>query len=331
MDPRPRSEGRREHMTGIDTDRDGPLLPKPTDALPGVIAERRRLVALGYRLLGTLAEAEDAVQETYFRWYRMTDAERGAIVNPQGWLTRVMSRVCLDILGSARVQKERYVGEWLPEPIPARHFTGSAAPAARSDHDDPLDTVSLDDEVSTALLIVMQSMTPPERVAFVLHDIFAIPFDEIADTIGRSPAAVRQLATSARRRVRDHDVHPRRTHEHDDVMAAFAAACSGGDLEALTALLDPSVTLRSDGGGVVSAARRPVLGVSNVARFLVGVFQKEPLAVLEAQRTGDGLAYAVRREGSLRGVVNVQVRHGRITDVWLQVNPNKLLAWASNA
>jgi len=301
------------------------------DDLPDVLAERRRLLAIGYRMLGTLAEAEDAVQETYVRWYRMTDAERAAVRNPQGWLTRVVSRVCLDVLGSARARRERYVGEWLPEPVPADLFSGvpgrPAAPGAADG--DPFDRVSLDEEVSTALLVVMEAMTPAERVAFVLHDVFALPFDEIAAVVGRSPAAVRQLATSARRRVRAHGEPGRGTREHDDVLAAFAAAAAGGDLAALTGLLDPSVTLRADGGGVVSAARRPVLGVDHVARFLLGVFRKRPQAVLAARRTGDGLAFALEDGEQVRALVNARVRDGRITDLWLQVNPAKLTTWSA--
>lgn len=314
-------------MTQSNADQGAAPTELARNQLPDVFEERRRLVAIGYRMLGTLAEAEDAVQETYVRWYRMTDAERAAITNPQGWLTRVMSRVCLDVLGSARARRERYVGEWLPEPVPATLFSGSARPVNRPPNVDPLDSVSLDEEVSTALLIVMESMTPAERVAFVLHDVFAVPFDEIATIVGRSAPAVRQLATSARRRVRAHDARPQNTHEHDAVMLAFATAVSEGDLTSLMQLLDPSVTLRSDGGGVVNAARRPVLGISNVARFMIGVFQKRPALVLQEHRTGDGVAFTAVDGDQLRGVVNVKVRDGRITDVWLQSNPHKLTAW----
>ena len=308
---------------------DGTAAADAGDDLPDVFAERRRLLAIGYRMLGTLAEAEDAVQETYVRWYRMTDAERAAVRNPQGWLTRVMSRVCLDVLGSARARRERYIGEWLPEPVPADLFSGVAGRAPAPADGDPFDRVSLDEEVSTALLIVMEAMTPAERVAFVLHDVFALPFDEIAAVVGRSPAAVRQLATSARRRVGAHGEPGRGTREHDDVLAAFVAAAAGGDLSALTGLLDPSVTLRADGGGVVSAARRPVLGVDHVARFLLGVLRKRPSAVLSARRTGDGLAFALEDEGRVQALVNARVRDGRITDLWLQVNPGKLTAWSA--
>ncbi|MER6940954.1 sigma factor, partial [Nocardioides sp. NPDC000441] len=155
------------------------------DDLGEVMIERRRLIALAYRLLGTVEEAEDAVQETYLRWYRLSDDERAAIDNPSGWLSRVTSRVCLDVLKSARSRRERYVGPWLPEPVRPGFL---AAP------EDPADRATLDDTVSTALLVVLDAMTPAERVAFVLHDIFAVPFGDIAGVVGRSPAAVRQLA-----------------------------------------------------------------------------------------------------------------------------------------
>lgn len=279
-------------------------------------------------MLGTLADAEDAVQETYVRWFRMTDAERDAIVNTQGWLTRVMSRVCLDILGSARARRERYVGEWLPEPVPADLFADTAAVPRQDAGADPLERVTLSEEVSTALLIVMESMTPAERVSFVLHDVFAVPFDEIAAIVGRSNAAVRQLATSGRRRVHQYDARPASTREHDEVTRAFADACAGGDLTVLMSLLDPSVALRSDGGGVVNAARRPVLGVSNVARFVLGMFQKRPLLTLQQHRTGDGIAFVVVDADTLLGVINLKVRGGRVSDVWIQVNPQKLTAWS---
>jgi RNA polymerase sigma factor (sigma-70 family) len=298
--------------------------------LTDVLDERRRLLALAYRMLGSLADAEDAVQATYVRWYRLTDAEREAVANPQGWLTRAASRVCLDMLGSARARRERYVGEWLPEPVPSDLFAGTApAPTPDPLAGDPLDRITIDDEVSTALFVVMGAMTPAERVAFVLHDVFAVPFDEIAQIVGRAPTAVRQLASSARRRVRTHAVRPVDSAAHDEVVRAFARATRNGDLQALAALLDPAVALRSDGGGVVSAARRPVLGVSNVARFIAGVFGKFPGLQLVEVRTGDGTALMVTDGSAVRGVLNLRVQAGAVTDVWLQVNPEKLRTWST--
>ena len=290
------------------------------DDLDAVMAERRRLIALAYRLLGTLEEAEDAVQETYLRWYRLPEEERAAVGNPQGWLTRVGSRICLDVLKSARVRREQYVGEWLPEPVPAGLISDGAAL-------DPVDRVTLDDTVSTALLVVLDAMTPAERVAFVLHDVFALPFPEIAEVVGRSPAAVRQLATSARRRVATHRGIVAAPAEHDAVVRAFVAAASGGDLGALTGLLDPSVTLRSDGGGLVSAARNPVVGPSRVARFLLGVLTKQPTWVAAERATADGLGFTMTEGDEVRAVVNLRVAGGLVTDVWMVVNPAKLTGW----
>jgi RNA polymerase sigma factor (sigma-70 family) len=296
--------------------------------LPGGAGERRRLLSLGYRVLGTLAEAEDAVQETCLRWYRLSEDERAAIANPQAWLTRVASRVCLDVLASARHRRERYVGEWLPEPVPADLFAGTVSGRAAVD---PFERVSLDESVSTALLVVLEATTPAERVAFVLHDVFALPFAEIADVVGRTPAAVRQLASSARRRVREHDGAGGDRREHDAVVRAFARAAGTGDLAALAALLDPSVVLRSDGGGVVSAARRPVRGRDDVARFLLGIGAKNPGLRPAEVTTGDGLAHRFDDGTRVRALLNLRVRDGRVRDVWIQLNPAKLSAWTPPA
>ncbi len=292
------------------------------ETMDAVLEERRHLMSLAFRMLGTVAEAEDAVQETYARWYRMSQDERDAIEVPRAWLTRVAGRVCLDVLDSARVRRERYVGPWLPEPVPSDAFAVGAAAAS-----DPLDRVSLDESVSTALLLVLEAMTPAERVSFVLHDVFGLPFDEVAAVVGRSPAACRQLAASARRRVRDGRGRTVSRAEHDRVVLAFAAAAQGGDLGALVAVLDPDVALRSDGGGVVSAARRPVTGADNVARFLLGVLAKRPEVEVLPQETGDGAGFAMWEEGRIFGVVTLHVVAGRVSEVWMVLNPEKLTQW----
>lgn len=290
-----------------------------------LVEERRRLTSIAFRLLGTVAEAEDAVQETYVRWYRMPDAERVAIENPPAWLTRVVGRVCLDVLTSARARRERYVGEWLPEPVPAHAFPTGATPTAAPD---PLDRVTLDDSVSSALLVVLESMTPAERVAFVLHDVFGFSFADVADTVGRTPAACRQLAASARRRVRASPARRVPRDEHDRVVRAFAAAAEAGDLDALVAVLDPSVVLRSDGGGHVSAARRPVEGSDRVARFLLGVREKWPRQETVPIETGDGLGFARWEDGRVIAVGTLGVVDGRVTDVRIMMNPEKLTLWS---
>lgn len=294
-----------------------------TELVAAVAGERRHLLALAYRMLGTLADAEEAVQETYVRWYRMDPVDRAAVVSPRAWLTRVAGRICLDMLGSARARRERYVGEWLPEPLPG------AVPLAGAPAPDPADRVTLDESVGSALLVVLEQLTPAERVAFVLHDVFGTPFDEIAEAVGRTPAATRQLASSARRKVQAHRALGTAPAELEGVTRAFAAAAAGGDLGALVALLDPRVELRSDGGGHVSAARRPVVGADHVARFLLGIAAKNPWLRLEHAASVDGPVLLFRDgEGAVRGVLSLGVAGGAVAHVWIVMNPEKLGAWA---
>jgi RNA polymerase sigma-70 factor (ECF subfamily) len=288
-----------------------------------LMGERRHLLSLAFRMLGTIAEAEDAVQETYVRWYRLDHSERDKIEVPRAWLTRVASRICLDMLGSARARRERYVGPWLPEPVPAAAFTGTGPRAGT----DPLDQVTLDDSVSTALLVVLEAMTPAQRVTFVLHDVFAVPFPEIAEIVGRSPTACRQLATSARARVRQSPGRAVPRAEHDRVVRAFAAASRSGELRRLVSVLDPDAVLRSDGGGRVRAARNPVYGAGRVARFLLGTMSKLPTADILELETSDGLGFAVWEEGRIVNVITLEVRAGRVTEVRMVRNPDKLSLW----
>ena len=299
--------------------------------------ERPRLLGMAFRMLGTFADAEDAVQEAYLRWHKLGDDERQRIRRPAAWLTRVTSRVCLDELGSARARREQYVGEWLPEPLPqsrVRELFGEPSETLGDPLADPLDRVEFDESVSTALLVVLESLSPAERVVFVLHDVFAVPFGEIADVVARTPDACRQLATSARRHVRERREGQVATVVHDEVVQAFVAACRGGDLSALTAVLDPAVELCSDGGGFVSAARKPVRGALNVARFLFGIMEKQPDTVVAAALTGDGVAlrFGPGSGDVVAGVLNLRVRQNdsgapRVADVWIAMNPQKLALW----
>jgi RNA polymerase sigma-70 factor (ECF subfamily) len=173
----------------------GPGDGRPDPGLSAIMSERRQLINLAYRLMGSLADAEDVVQETYARWYAMSRQQQQAIESPGAWLTTVASRICLDLLGSARARRERYVGEWIPEPLPEPAEWASGQPGGATA--DPADRVTLDESVTMAFLVVLESMTPAERVALVLHDVFRYSFAEVAGIVGRTPGACRQLASSA--------------------------------------------------------------------------------------------------------------------------------------
>jgi len=215
---------------------------------------RTHLRAVAYRMLGSVSEADDAVQEA---WLRLSRTDAAAVDNLGGWLTTVVGRVCLDMLRARRARREDYVGTWLPEPIVA------GEPGAA----DPEHEAFLADSVGLALLVVLEALTPAERLAFVLHDMFGVPFEEIAGIVGRSPAATRQLASRARRRVRggapapDADVARQRR-----AVDAFLAAARAGDFEALLEVLDPDVVFRTDAGPGAAGARSPVVGAPAVAR-----------------------------------------------------------------
>lgn len=287
-----------------------------------VFSERRRLMSVAFRMLGTVADAEDAVQETYIRWFRLTDSERNAILVPRAWLITAISRICLNMLTSARHRRETYVGEWLPEPIPA-YSPASSATAT----EDPLDRITLDDSIGTALLTVLEAMTPPQRVAFVLHDVFAMPFNEIAEIVGRTPAACRQLAKSARTRIAQSRYRQATHEEHDRLVHAFAAAARAGDIQGLISVLDPDVVLQSDGGGVVTAALNPIKGREKVARFMVGVLKKHSRADAREEATDDGMGLVLAEDGHVFGVVTLDVADGAAQHVRLMMNPRKLSLW----
>ncbi|WP_436531030.1 RNA polymerase sigma factor SigJ [Actinoplanes sp. HUAS TT8] len=277
--------------------------------------ERRQLINVAYRLLGSLADAEDVVQETYARWYAMSGTDQAAIDVPGAWLTTVASRICLDQLRSARVRRERYVGQWIPEPVPA-------APDA-----DPADRITLDESVSMAFLVVLDAMTPAERVAFILHDVFRYSFAEVAEVAGRTPAACRRLASSARRRIATSAVPASPVSEQARVVRDFKLAWESRDIEALVGLLDPDATVVADGGGLVSALLHPVEGGRQVARFAVGLAERAPgLRLLE--RTVNGQPGLVtQHEGVTSGVIAFAITGGRVVRMWAVRNPEKLRPW----
>jgi RNA polymerase sigma-70 factor (ECF subfamily) len=267
---------------------------------------RPRLLRLAYSELGDVGEAEDVVQEA---WLRLERADAQAIENLDAWLTTVVARLALDRLQSARARRETYVGPWLPEPLTS---------------EDPADRVTLDESVSYALLTVLEQLSPAERTAFVLHDVFEMPFGDIAEVLGRTPEAVRQLASRARRHVK-HE-RPRfeaSRDEHDRAVRAFAQAVAEGDLEGLVAVLDPAVVWTSDGGGRVPAARKPLRGGVRVARAWAALspkFVREPIEINLNGRIGLVLPSA---DGH-RAAVSFVVSDGHITRIDSIRNPQKL-------
>jgi RNA polymerase sigma-70 factor (ECF subfamily) len=278
-----------------------------------------------YRLVGALSEAEDAVQEAYARWYALPDDARDEISSPTAWLVTTASRICLDILASARVARAAYVGEWLPEPISDAAQWTTLSPSKM--HTDPADRLTLDESVSMALLVVFEKMTPAERVAFVLHDVFGYPYKEIGDIVGRSPQACRQLAASARRRVREARPRPQSAPEQARVVSAFKAAWETGELETLIQLLDPDSTCITDGGGLVSAAIEPIRGPLAIATLLLDVLRRVPHLQLTVTNVNGQYGLVVRSRGRTLTVVAVAVNQGRIHNLWALRNPHKLRAW----
>lgn len=297
---------------------------RPDATSSALAAERRRLINLAYRMLGSLAEAEDVVQETYARWYALSPQQREAVASPGGWLTKVAGRICLDVLRSARTRRERYVGEWVPEPLPAR--TEWPVGATDDSTADPADRVTLDESVSMAFLVVLEAMTPAERVAFVLHDVFRYPFSEVADIVGRTPAACRQLATSARRRVDASRAPLSPTSQRAGVVREFKQAWEARDIPALIGLLDPDATAVGDGGGLVTATLHPIEGAEQIARFFADRTLPGRLAVRECTVNGQpGLA--AHLDGVVVSVYAFDIAEGRIRRIWAVLNPEKLRPW----
>ncbi|MET7338914.1 RNA polymerase sigma factor SigJ [Nonomuraea sp. NPDC005650] len=296
----------------------------PDPGLDAIVSERRQLVGLAYRLLGSLAEAEDVVQETCARWYAMPQQQREAIGSPGAWLTKVASRICLDLLGSARARRESYVGEWIPEPLPERtEWPGGATV-------DPADHVTLDESVNMAFLVVLDSMTPAERVAFILHDVFRYSFAEVADIVGRTPAACRQLATSARRRIAASQAPATPTARQARIVRDFMQAWEAKDIHALIGLLDPGATFTADGGGLVRTTLQPIEGGELIARHIVDIAGRTPDKVSVLERTVNGRpGLMVERGGVTVAVYAFEVAGDRIKHIWVVRNPDKLRPWTT--
>ena len=290
----------------------------------------RHLFGVAYRLLGSADDAEDAIQETQIRWRQLPERDRTLIREPLAWQTRVLSRICLDQLGSARARREQYAGVWLPDPVPGTLdvlVSDGTAEAAR----DPADAVTRAESVSSALLLVMEQLSPAERVALVLHDVFGLPFIEIAGIVDRSPDATRQLASAARRHLRTRPRYTASGPDRDRVVAAFAAACLGGDIHALARVLAPDVVSRGDGGGVVPAGTRPIHGIERVTRLLLGLARNGLSADAEldwwlAPVSGQtGIIMADR--GTVIAAISLAVHGGQVAELASVVAPDKLRRW----
>ncbi|QYN38806.1 RNA polymerase sigma factor SigJ [Pseudonocardia sp. DSM 110487] len=304
--------------------RDDPLDP----GLSAIMSERRQLINLAYRLLGSLAEAEDAVQETYARWYAMSPQQQEAIESPGAWLTTVASRICLNLLGSARARRERYVGDWIPEPLPdaSKWINGQAGGTTA----DPADRITLDESITMAFLVVLESMTPAQRVALVLHDVFGYSFAEVAEIVGRTPAACRQLASSARRRVRVSQTTPTPTAQQADIVRDFKQAWEAGDIDALIGLLDPNATAIADSGGLATALPHPAVGREQIVRAFVDLAATlSNLTILERTVNGQPGLIA-QHNGTTVTVYAFDFADGRITQIWAIRNPEKLRPWTTN-
>jgi RNA polymerase sigma factor (sigma-70 family) len=284
----------------------GPGGGRPDPGLNAIMGERRQLINLTYRLLGSLAEAEDAVQETYARWYALSRQQRDAIETPGAWLTTVASRICLNLLGSARARRETYVGEWIPEPLPERTGQLSSQPAAGAD---PADRVTLDESVGMAFLVVLESMTPAERVAFILHDVFRYSFAEVAEIVGRTPAACRQLASSARRRIGAARTPATPASQQAALVRDFKGAWEAKDIGAIVGLLDPDATAIADSGGLAVSFLDPIAGGTRLDRDRQPGARRHDVPGTHGQRPARSRGRAGRRRRD-----GVRVRRGRRPD-----------------
>ena len=272
------------------------------------------LLDVSYRLLGSYSDAEDVVQEAFTRLLR-TDLD--PIEDVRAWLVVVVSRLCLDQLRSARMRREAYIGPWLPEPL-----LGGEGPVA-----DPANVVTLDESVHFAMLVVLERMSPAERVVFVLHDVFEFPFERVAAMVGRTPAACRQLASRARRRIEAEAGSPRFAVDPEQqrrVVDAFIAACASGDVQQLLPLLDPSVMGWADVGGTLPQVGRPNVGRDQVAAGVMRFFGPGSGSTLMAKDVNGERGVVVLRNGEVAAVIAISHRGGAITRVYAVADPRKL-------
>lgn len=270
-------------------------------------AERARLVRLAYRMLGSLGEAEDVVQDAWIRWRKV---DHSVVASPGAFLSRTVTRLCLDVMKSARVQREAYFGTWLPEPLAIM----------------PEEDVA--DDVTLTLMLALERLSPLERAAFILHDVFGVPLDEVATTLEREPPAVRQLASRARKHVQT--AKPRFPVDREEgarIAKAFFDASASGDVAALRSMLAESVVVHSDGGGKAHAFPRPIIGIERVSRMFEGVARKS--WIQQARKLQDlwidGLpGYFSLEPGNAFQTVALEIENGFIIGIYFTRNPDKL-------
>jgi RNA polymerase sigma-70 factor (ECF subfamily) len=283
-------------------------------------ALRPHLLAVAYRLTGTFADAEDAVQDAWLRWERFD----GAITDPRAWLTTVVSRLSLDRLRSAAHRRETYLGNWLPEPV-----------VTTAGESDPLAAVVAGEDARFAAMVVLEALSPDQRVAFVLHDGFGVPFTEIAEVLGGTSAGARQLASRARKSVTEAAVPPR-AEEHDEVVAQLLAAMALGDLATVVALLHPDVTFTGDSNRRAPTAAQVIRGPDKVARFLFGLARRYGPGFVTSSRlapvNGDlGVYTPGKPEGDgfpamQPHILALTIQNGKVSAVWDVANPDKFTA-----
>jgi RNA polymerase sigma-70 factor (ECF subfamily) len=270
-------------------------------------AERPRLRALAYRMLGTLGDAEDAVQDTYLRWHR---TDRSSVRTPQAWLVSACTRICIDRLRRARTERAAYIGPWLPEPMVV----------------EPQDSPTLDDTLSLAFLVVLERLSPAERAAWLLHEAFEYDYPEIARALDKSEVACRQLVSRARRHLKA--ARPRFAPDRalaDALAARFARAAASGDRAALMAMLAPAAELWSDGGGKALAALNVITGADRVARFMIGVTRKQPAGLHRTFARINGMPSLIARLGGRPYfTLSLDIVEGRIAGIYIVRNPDKL-------
>jgi RNA polymerase sigma-70 factor, ECF subfamily len=273
--------------------------------------QRRRLMGVSYRILGSIADAEDVVQEAWLRW---SATDTATVRNPEAFLTTVVTRLSLDRLRTLKARREVYAGPWLPEPVTAET--------------DPQAAAELADSLSVALLVVLETLSPLERAAFVLREVFAEPYAEVAEILGRDEAAVRQLVSRARKHVDAGGARYRADREtHIEVIERFLAACQNADLEALLSVLAPDVVLVSDGGGVAKAPVRPIAGEDKVGRFMIGATSKGLAeATVHLEVFNGQVGVVARVDGRAVTALAFRIADQRVQTLHLLANPAKLAA-----